>query len=223
MSGANEFSVGVEDQTRARVIRGAISAFYKMSPESNGVVFDTNRAWTANAALISALFPEAKIVCCLRSPAWIVDSTERNIQRNPLLASRLLGYEVGTNVYERVEKMMSGPYLGGALRGLKEAWYGPHRRRLIGLRYESIADNPKETMAKLYAALDLSAWSHDVGAVASENEEFDRGLGIPGFHSVRPSVGRSLRETILPPELFKTLDDAFWTTLPGESDQMELI
>ena len=35
------------------------------------LVFDTNRLWCAKLALIAALFPHAKVICCARDVPWV--------------------------------------------------------------------------------------------------------------------------------------------------------
>ncbi|MEG4030920.1 MULTISPECIES: hypothetical protein [unclassified Microcoleus] len=39
--------------------------------------------------LIRELFPEAKVICCVRNLAWIMDSIELLIRRNAFDVSRL--------------------------------------------------------------------------------------------------------------------------------------
>jgi sulfotransferase len=39
--------------------------------------------------LIRELFPEAKVICCIRNIAWIMDSMELLIRRNAFDVSRL--------------------------------------------------------------------------------------------------------------------------------------
>jgi sulfotransferase len=39
-------------------------------------VFDTNRSWCARLPLLTSLFPEAKVICCVRDIPWIFDSID---------------------------------------------------------------------------------------------------------------------------------------------------
>src|SRR5579864_3314032 len=97
----HEGSVLVSSQQREHMVRALIEAYY--AELSGKIVFDTNRRWCAMLPLVAALFPEARIICCLRSPSWIIDSVERAVARNPFLVPRLFGRETA-NVYQRTEQ-----------------------------------------------------------------------------------------------------------------------
>ncbi len=77
----------MDDQQRERIARAVVEAYYAGS--SGRVVYDTSRAWTNYSSLLLRMFPDSWLICCVRSPAWIVDSIERLIQKNPLLVTRL--------------------------------------------------------------------------------------------------------------------------------------
>src|SRR5947209_4230861 len=66
------------------------------------------------------LFPAAKIICCVRPVPWIIDSIERQIQRNPFGLSGLFGYEPGGTVSARVTQVAgSNGLVGYALDALR--------------------------------------------------------------------------------------------------------
>ena len=46
------------------------------------VIFDSNRAWGAWMPAIARLFPDAKVIACVRELRWVIDSIERLIRRN---------------------------------------------------------------------------------------------------------------------------------------------
>ena len=83
MSGATEFAHFFTDDRRRAIIRGLFDAYYtEVAPDR--VVFDTNRSWTARTALLAEVYPGARIICCVRDLAWVIDSIERLIRKNPL-------------------------------------------------------------------------------------------------------------------------------------------
>ena len=85
MSGG-EFDVFFDDAKRATMLRGVFDAYYaEIEPEH--VVFDTNRTWTGRAALLGQLYPQSRIICCVRDIGWIIDSIERMLGKNPLQLS----------------------------------------------------------------------------------------------------------------------------------------
>ncbi len=102
MSG-HEGSIFITEGQRERMLRSLLEAYYK--DVRNKLVFDANRRWCALLPIISRLFPAARVICCVRSPAWIIDSIERAVHRNPFMATRIFGHEV-SNVYARVEKLL---------------------------------------------------------------------------------------------------------------------
>src|SRR5206468_7541 len=102
MGSANEYSLFMSDHQRRKIVRAVFEAYYEEQLKEK-VVFDTNRAWTAALPVLADLFPGSRLLCCLRSPAWILDSVERHIQRNLLRPPRMFSQDANGNVYTRVE------------------------------------------------------------------------------------------------------------------------
>jgi sulfotransferase len=48
------------------------------------VIFDTNRGWCAWTPAIARLFPDARVIACVRELPWVIDSIERLVQRKRL-------------------------------------------------------------------------------------------------------------------------------------------
>ena len=125
MSGATEFASFFTDERRRAVIRSVFDAYYAESPAGQ-TVFDTNRSWTARTALLADIFPDARIICCVREVPWIIDSIERLTRRNPLQLSKIFNYNPGGSIYTRVETLMDPEkgLVGLAWSALREAWFG---------------------------------------------------------------------------------------------------
>jgi sulfotransferase len=81
---AHEGAAFISPERRERMTRALIAAYY--ADADGALIFDTSRRWCALLPLLAKLFPESRVICCVRNPAWIIDSMERAIQRNPLLA-----------------------------------------------------------------------------------------------------------------------------------------
>jgi hypothetical protein len=88
MSEDNECSVFIFPSQKRALILGIFSAYYHPQVEKE-VIFDANRLWCSKLPLILELFPETKIICCIRNIAWIMDSIELLIRRNAFDVSRL--------------------------------------------------------------------------------------------------------------------------------------
>jgi sulfotransferase len=137
MSQENETAVFIDDDQRARLLRACFDAFYAdIHPEK--LVFDTNRMWTTKLPALVELFPDLRMICCVRNPAWIIDSIERLTRQNKFEPSKIFNFDPGGTVYSRAEGLSSGTgMLGFALNALREAVYGEHADRLLLVRYES--------------------------------------------------------------------------------------
>ena len=105
MSGASEYAVFLGDKRRQAILKGIFEGYYVELPP-NAIVFDTNRTWTARTSLLGALYPDSRVICCVRDIGWIIDSIERQLRKNPLQFSRLFDYKPGASVYARTEMLM---------------------------------------------------------------------------------------------------------------------
>lgn len=144
--------------------------------------------------------------------SWIVDSIERQAQRNPFELSGLFGYEAGGTVYTRVARVVgSDGMVGYALDALREACFGEHAERLILVDFEALTRGPGPTVKALYKLLGEPLFGHDFEDVSYAAEVFDAALGTPGLHEVRGRVEWRPRPTVLPPDLFERFaGDSFW-------------
>ena len=209
----NETAVFVDDDMRMRLLRAVFDAAYPEVP-ADQVVFDTNRQWTTKLPALTKLFPDARMICCVRNPAWVMDSLESLVRRNAFELSGIFSFEPGGTVYSRIEALGgTAGMVGYAFNALREAVYGEHADRLLLVRYESLSTNPLGTLAAVYNFLGEPLHSHDPGHIEPcyDMIEFDARMGTPGLHHVGSAVQAQTRRTMLPPDLFTRYDrDAFW-------------
>jgi sulfotransferase len=212
MSARSEWVDLFDDEQRENVLRAAFDGYYqKIHPTR--LVFDTNRLWCAKMDALACLFPQARVIVCVRELAWIMDSFERLVRKNPLLMSRMYTSEAASTVYTRTSYLTSPTgVVGMPWDALQEAFYGDHSHRLLVIDYEALARDPKRTMEFIYDALSLPYFDHDFENVAYEEAgEFDVRVGIPGLHLVTGSVRFADRPTILPPDVFQRFTNRnFW-------------
>lgn len=201
----NEAAVFIDDELRQRLLRAVFEAYYA-DIHPHKVVLDTNRQWITKLPALTRLFPLGKVVCCVRNPAWVVDSIEQLVRRNAFELSGIFSYDPGGTVYSRVEGL-AGPtgMVGFALNALREAVYGEHGDRLLLVRYESLVANPLGTLAAIYDFVGEPLFGHDPGHIEPcwDMVEFDLRLGTPGLHAVGSAVHARERPTVLPPDLFQ--------------------
>lgn len=212
MSGGGEFASFFTDEKRRAIIRGLFDSYYADSP-SDRVVFDTNRTWTARLPLLFELYPDARVICCVREAAWIIDSIERLVRRNALQPSKLFNYRGGGSIYSRVEILMDSEkgLVGLAWSSLREAWFSEFAKRLIVVNYNSLAGDPRGIMSRLYQALGETPFEHDFNHLRFDEPDYDAELGLPGLHRVRPKVEPASRQSCLPPDLAaKYAEVNFW-------------
>jgi len=212
MSRRNEAAIFIDEAQKRELLKGIFDSYYHAIHRQK-VVFDTNRAWCSKLPTLVRLFPDAKVICCVRHVPWIMDSIERLIRDNAFELSGIFGFEPLNTVYTRVNRLATSDGLVGfALDALREAFWGEHAEKLILVGYEALAKKPEDTLKKLYEFLGEPWFAHDFNDVEYEAQDFDLALGTPNLHKVRRKVDWIERATVLPPELFnRFVNDAFWT------------
>jgi sulfotransferase len=212
MGAQTEMSVFIDDDQREAVMKSMFLAYYQKI-HAQKTVFDTNRGWTARMPMLSKMFPNAKVICCVREAAWVVDSFERQVVKSPFTMSKMFTLDSGACVYSRAAALSGlGGTVGFAWHAFREACFGHHADRLIVIDYEALTKDPAATMKFIYTCLGEPYFEHDFDNVEyNDAEEFDSRLGSPGLHSVRRKVEFKERRTILPPDLFQRhAGDDFW-------------
>jgi sulfotransferase len=209
---AGEYSGFIDNTTRARLLRGVFESYYGDIPE-DAIIFDTNRSWTGRVPLLSELFPESKIICCVRDLGWIVNSIEALLRRNPLQLSRIFECKPMMSAYARAEYLMNAErgLIGVAWNTLREAWFGELASRLIVISYDRLVTTPMETLQRLYAELQEQYYPHNFDDVHYEESRYDSFIGLPELHKVRRKVAPVASEPVIPPDLFTRYKDrSFW-------------
>lgn len=211
LSGRNEYSVFVSDEQRRRMLKGLFDNYY--GPEyAAEVVFDTNRAWCSKLRQLKELFPQGKVIACVRHVSWIIDSVEQLVRRNAFQPSSIFNYQPGGTVYSRAEGLANGDgMVGYSYNAVKEAFYGDETANLMLLRYETLTGDPKRAIAAVYDFIGEPAYPHDFDNISYQADEFDLRAGTPGLHTVRKKVAVRERTSVLPPDVFRRFEnDAFW-------------
>jgi len=204
-------SVITQDKRRA-LVRGLFDSYYADLVDKE-VVFDTNRSWCASMSALADLFPAAKVICCVRNVAWVMDSIERLYRADPYENTRLFGNDVERmTVYGRVEGLAQKDRLVGlAWTALKEAFYGEHASSLLVIEYDLLTKKPEQVIPLIYQFIGEEAYPHEYDNLEFDTPEFDINLGVRGLHKVRRKVEFLGRETVLPPDLFAKYSGlSFW-------------
>src|SRR5208337_4856445 len=213
MSQGNEYALFIDDEQRIKILTACFDAYYHHIQPIQ-VVFDTNRSWTAKLTVLAQLFPQAKMICCVRNVAWVLDSIESVIRRNCLQPSKIFGFDPAGTVYSRVEGLVSNTgMVGASLFGLREAIFSEQADRLLLVQFETLTTDPLGALAKIYEFIGEPLFHHDPDHIkpCPEAAEFDARIGTHGLHSVGSAVRPIQRRTILPSELFTRYEVfSFW-------------
>lgn len=215
VSAGSEMSSMVDQDQRARLLRGLFASYYEGLDRP--IIFDTNRAWTAQLPALMALFPNAKMICCVRNVAWVMDSLERQFRGNKFENTRLFNSPgERSTVYTRVEALANANRLVGfPWHALREACFSEYATRLLLVEYDLVASRPAEVFKLIYEFLGEAPFAHDFTNVQYDAPKFDAQLGLDGLHRVHPKVEPRARQTILPPDLFERYAKlAFWRDMP---------
>lgn len=208
----SEFGPVITQAQRKRLLQGL---FYNYYAEQCGspVIFDTNRLWCSKLPALMELFPDARVIACVRNVAWVMDSIERRYRANPFENTKLFSDETERNtVYSRVDTLAQRNRLVGfAWAALKEAYYGEHAKSLLLVEYDLLAQAPEKVLRLIYDFIGEPYFEHDVEHLHYDAPAFDQALGLAGLHKVRPRVALEPRTTILPPDLFEQYANLdFW-------------
>lgn len=209
MSKQNELSVNVTNKQRAAILKGLFANYYE---DSNDVVFDTSRSWMAEMVPLAQLFPDYKMICCVRDIAWIMDSFERLRLKNPLEPSSIYDYNVVGNVATRCAYLGNGDgVVGWSVHALREAMAGDENGRIMLVEYSELCQRPQNVLNAIYKFLEETPFIHNLQNVQFNASEFDFVTGAPGMHTVNGPVVWEPRSSILPPTLFNSyVNDNFW-------------
>jgi sulfotransferase len=204
MGASNEFSIFLTEKQKRTILNSLFSSFYGSMDEPRDIIFDTNRLWTTRLPILQELFPRSKVICCVRNPAWILDSVEKLIRKNALDNSKLFNDAEATTVYSRAEALQRRDrMIGFAWTALKEAYFGEHADKLLLVDYDLLVTEPKDTINLIYKFIGEPAFPHDFDNVDYSADDFDAFMHTKGLHTVRRKVSFEKRDTILPPDLFQ--------------------
>lgn len=203
-------SVLTEDSRKTKVLQGMFDNFYH--DVNKEVVFNVNRSWVHAFPAINKLYPETKIILCVRDIAWILNSFELLYQKNAFNLPSIYGFDQKESytVYGRSKKIFD-VHIGLLLEGMKEVCYGLAKDNVLILEYDHLCQNPQESLARVYRFLGEPEYSHDFEDVEMTHDDMDFIINAPGLHSVRKRVEFEQKLPIIPPDLWHNMQGMeFW-------------
>lgn len=190
----------IPDFRKKNLIKGMFEGFYKHVDKE--VVFNTNRGWTFLTPQIKDVFPESKLIVCVRDLNWILDSFETAHRKHPLSTNTVTGGPSKT-VYDRIQGLMDPKgVVGFPYVGVKQAITGNEKNMLMLVEYDEMCKNPKKVMQAVYQFLDEPYFEHDFNNVEKTWDQYDVEIGMT-LHHVRQKVEYTPRNFILPPDILQ--------------------
>lgn len=219
VSAGSEFATQVDNDQRKNLLRAIFDAYYRKDQDKD-VIFDTNRMWSAKLPTLIDMFPDAKVIACVRNMAWVMDSIERQFRSNPYEYTKLFGNNMArSTVYQRLEGLAQYDQLVGfAWAALREGFYGEHAQSILVIDYDLLTQAPDKVMGLLYDFIGEPRFDHNFNEVVYDAPDFDLQLGVPGLHRVRSVVKFEQRQSIIPPDLFEKYSKMnFWQETAGSA------
>lgn len=147
-----------------RAYRGCIEAW---RPDTHKVWFSKSRAWPVLLPLVRELYPESKVILCVRDLRAVVGSIEKTDRKT---AGTTLN---NAPLIERASAVMAptgvvGSSVVATTDVLLRKWPG-----VFVLAYEDFAAAPELCLRKLYSFLGRDYFEHDVHDVANTTTEVD--------------------------------------------------
>jgi sulfotransferase len=170
--------------------RAGMEAYFKALTDKPYVV-DKSRGWGVHFDLLSMVFEEEpKIICMVRDLRQILASMEKKFRQNPDKHRPIENHNQlsGTTTFKRAVQHLQTPPVGLALDRLVEIQMRGWNKKILFIRYEDLAAQPKQTLQKVYAYLGVPEFQHNFEKVPQVTQEDDQAYGIPGLHEIRPKV-----------------------------------
>lgn len=206
--GGYRFECPVEK--RKQLTKALFDTYY--DDPSKEVAFNTNRGWGLQLEAMKDIYPDLKMIMCVRDLGWVLDSFEQLVRKNPHTITAMFSLDENVNVFTRCETLMRpGRPVGFAYNTMKQALSSEYKNSILLVEYEYLAKNPESTMKSIYKFIDEPYFEHEFDNVEASYDEFDGDVMLPGLHTTRRKVEFIPRRTILPQEIWNNCKGMeFW-------------
>ena len=207
-----ESNLNLTVERRKNILLSLFDGYYSFLEKS--VIFDTSRLWTKNTTLLQELFPNTKILCCVRDIVWIINSFEIIYKNNPFYTNIMIKPESNDNVFSRSDWMMdnNARLIATNLIALQEG-FALSPEMIYFVEYDNLCKNPENEMRNIYKFLEKPYYSHDFDNVEYSNPNFDAACNLKDLHTVRKKVEYKEKKKVLPPEVwekYESMNMEFW-------------
>ena len=189
-------------EKRKKLINGLFENYY--DDPTKEVAFNTNRGWGLLLPTIKDLYPDSKLILCVRDISQILNSFEWLLRKQPYVFSSMFSPEENTNVYTRCETLMNpGRTLGFAYNAVKQAITSEYKSSIMIIEYDKLAKQPEFIMKTLYNFIEEPYFEHDFNDVEASYTDFDEDVQIENLHTTRKKVEFKPQDMIIPPDILQ--------------------
>lgn len=202
-------STNIDTERRVQVIQSLFDGYYSFTNSS--VIFDTSRLWTRNSTLLKTVFPNTKLICCVRDISEIINSFEKLWNSQSLYYKQINDFSYSDNIFERSDEIYNRSIINNYI-ALKEG-YTKNLDLIHFVNYEDLCKYPSKVMKEIYDFIEKPYYSHNFNDLNYENQTFDLKCGIPDLHKIQPEVKWNECKYLIPEEIiqkYKSMKMEFW-------------
>jgi sulfotransferase len=172
-----------------RFCRDGVQGFFSAITDKP-YVLDKSRGWGIHYGFLNEFYPDPKIVCMVRDLRGIFASMEKNFRKNQYMDSGIVDHAnmVGTTTEKRIDVWAQGQPVGLAIERLYQIFREGINEKMLFIKYEDLAEDPKREIQRVYEYLDVPYFEHDFDNVQQITKEDDSVYGIYGDHVIRTKV-----------------------------------
>ena len=193
----------LSETTKLKMLSSMITSYHDTPYKE--VYFNHNRSWPSRLDLLNAIDPNFKMIVCVRSVGWILDSEERLARANPQRIPRYFDHAAPYDVFTRADNMLNGA-VGQAHQNLVGALHSGYTDHMMFVDYDHFVQYPTSTMLDIYEFIEEPYFYHNFDNVEVSFDDYDSRIGVPGLHTTRSKVEFIPRETILPDAIWKRVN-----------------
>jgi sulfotransferase len=204
-----ENSSHIDKERRINTIQSLFEGYYSLQPQTT--IFDTSRIWTRNTSLLKQVFPNTKIICCVRNIDEIINSFEKLWTHNPLYYKQINDFTYSQNIFERSDEIYNR-FIIPHFSSLKEGC-AKNPEIIHFIEYESLCKFPEKTMKNLYEFIEIDYYKHNFNELNYKNPKFDLKSGVPNLHTIKPVVYYEDCKYYIPEEIkqkYQQIKMEFW-------------
>jgi sulfotransferase len=97
-------------------------------------------------------------------------------------------------------------YVSGPLANVKQSFFCSENSQIFFMEYDHLVKNPRGMLRKIYDFLGEKYFEHDFSNVEDSYDEFDDQARISGLHTVRKEVRWIDRKSVIPADLWESVE-----------------